>query len=272
MIVELAPDNLSKVMGLYRSSEFRFPLISAVLEGKQRGQVFADDENNPQSAIVINNFGFMFYVGRTNPDFNVSLSELFESTGRIKRSYLLWYTPPATWQEKLSNLGQERARVRERIRFEFRGDRTRYLNEAIVSPPGFEVRNLEGELIPQTKKLGVNIEGFWSSAEDLEKNGVSFCIVKGDEVVSVCYAAAISEGLAEVDVATDETFRGRGLAEIVSRHFIRECLIREITPTWDCFAYNTGSLRLATRLGFRELVRYPFYSFNVPLSADGEPG
>jgi GNAT superfamily N-acetyltransferase len=273
MMVELAPDDFLTVLPLYQSSELRFPLIAAVVRRRQRGQVFADHQRQPRSALIVNDFGFMFYVGgHGDSEFDQSLGELFTSGSAIKPSYLLWYAPPQSWRQQLNALAPE-VRVRERIRFEFRGDRSSYLNEDLVCPPGFEIRTLENELIAKTRKLGVDIDSrFYSSSEDLEKNGLSLCIVNDGEVVSLCYAAAISEGLAEVDVVTDEAFRARGLAQLVSRAFVRECLRREITPTWDCFAYNTSSIRLATKLGFREVARYPFYSFNIPLGLSYRAG
>lgn len=257
MTVELAPADFSGVLPLYHATDLRFPLISAVLDGSQRGQVFADRIDGPRSALVINNFGFMFYVG----EFDDSFRGLFQTQSGIRPSYLLWYSPPVAWQEYLSAAG---ARLRERVRLEFQKDRA---TDPAEPPAGFELRKLDAELVSKTKKLGVDIDSrFWSSAQDVEEHALGVCLVKDGEVVSLCYAAAVSEGLAEVDVVTDEAFRGRGLANIVSRKFIRECLAREITPAWDCFAYNSGSLRLAEKLGFAEVRRYPFYSFNIPLA------
>ncbi len=256
MTIELAPEEFAGVLPLYHATDLRFPLISAVLERRQRGQVFRDQ----RSALVVNNFGFMFYAGETSENFDTSLRGIFETASGIKPSYLLWYSPPAGWQQYLN---ERSARLRERVRFEFRGGSVR---EPVACPAGLEMRRLDAELIPKTKKFGLEIDSrFWSSARDFETNGLGYCILKDDEVVSVCYAAAISEQLAEVDVVTDEPFRGQGLAGIVSRQFIRECLAWEIRPTWDCFAYNTGSLRLAEKLGFAEVRRYPFYSFNLPI-------
>lgn len=259
--VELEASGFSNVLELYRAGTLRFPLISAVIEKRQRGQVFVDE--NAKSALVLNNFGFMYLIGaEVNPEFDDALVELFTGANRIKPSYLLWYSPPESWQQRLGAAG---ARRRERIRYQFDGE----LSEPITCPGGFEMRRLDAELIPKTKKFGIEIDSrFWSSAQDVTENGLGFCIIKDDDVVSICYAAAISDGLAEIDVATDEAFRQQGLAVLVSRQFIRECLTRGITPTWDCFAYNTGSRRLAERLGFSELVHYPFYSFNIPLSLD----
>ena len=264
MIAELAPEEFSKALSLYHQTEFRFPLISAVLERRQRGQVFVDRNHEPSSAVVVNNFGFMFYVGREpHLEFDEFLSELFRSGSEIKPSYLLWYSPPEHWQRKLDELG---ARMRERVRFEYRETQIAVLS----CPGGFEIRKLDAELISRTERFRIDVGSrFWSSPEDFEEHGLGFCLLKDEEIVSLCYAAAISERLAEVDVVTDEAFRGHGLANIVSQHFIRECLARGITPTWDCFAYNTASLRLALKLGFAEVRRYPFYSFNVPLPPRG---
>lgn len=255
-MIELDTEDFPDVLPLYRSSGFRFPLISAVIQRQQRGQIFADRKTDPRSSVVINNFGFMYVFGVDDD----SLIELFEGADKIKPSYLLWYAPPATWQERLNAAG---ARRRERIRFEFRG----HDDEPLNVPAGFELRNLDRDLIPKTSKFKLDLDSrFWSSTEDFVLNGLGVCLLKDNEILSVCYAAAISDGLAEVDVVTDEAYRAHGLATVVSRQFIRECLTRGITPTWDCFDYNTGSVRLAERLGFSELVRYPFYSFNIPLS------
>jgi RimJ/RimL family protein N-acetyltransferase len=258
MIVELESQDFQEVLPLYRSSGLCFPLISAVIQRQQRGQIFADQKTNPRSSVVINNFGFMCSLGVEDE----SLMQMFAGSGQIKPKYLLWYAPPDTWQKKLDAAGVRR---RERVRYEFSGD----ANEPITVPAGFEMRKLDRELIPKTNKFNLNLDSrFWSSIEDVEENGLGSCLLKDNELVRICNAAAIIDGLAEVDVATDEAYRGHGLATLVSRQFIRECRLRGIKPTWDCFDYNTGSLRLAERLGFSELVRYPFYSFNIPLTFD----
>jgi GNAT superfamily N-acetyltransferase len=265
--VELEANDFPNVLPLYQSSPLTFPFISAVIENRQRGQVFVDRNPNSKSALVLNTFGFTYLIGaEVNPEFDDALVELLTGANRIKPSYLLWYSPPGAWQQKMDIAG---ARRRERIRYEFHGSSAHYLNEPVSCPAGFEIRKLDTELIPKTEKFAVKIDSrFWSSAQDFIENGLGFCIIKDDDVVSICYAAAISDGLAEIDVATDEAYRQQGLAALVSQQFIRECLTRGITPTWDCFEYNTGSRRLAEGLGFSELVHYPFYSFNIPLSLD----
>ena len=160
MIMELAPEEFAGILPLYHATDLRFPLISAVLERRQRGQVFGEQ----RSALVVNNFGFMFYVGEQNEEFDNSLRDVFEKASGIKPSYLLWYAPPARWQQYLNECG---ARLRERVRFEFRSNR---VSEPVVCPAEFEMRRLDAELIPKTNKFRLDIDSrFWSSAKDFER-------------------------------------------------------------------------------------------------------
>ncbi|MCA1632226.1 MAG: GNAT family N-acetyltransferase [Acidobacteria bacterium] len=271
MIVELKPDDFPHVLPLYRASGARFPLISAVVQNRQRGQVFADQPERPRAAVIVNNFGFTCVVGAQHDEpFDAGLAELLNTTGALRPTYLLWYAPPARWQQRLDALAPESIRRRERARFEFRRGRAAWLGETEQCPAGFELKKLDEELVTKTEKFGIELgTRFWSSVEDFVEHGLGVCLVKDGEVVSLCYAAAVADGFAEVDVLTDAEHRGRGLASLVARQFIRECLAKGITPTWDCFVANAGSMKLAQKLEFDEVSRYSFYSFNTPIEFGG---
>lgn len=265
MIEELRPEEFPRVLPLYEAAGERFPLISAVIRRKQRGRVFASAASPASAAFVVNDFGFAYLFGAGDEKFDAGLEQLLATPGALGPSYLLWYHPPSGWRARLDALGPDLVRRRGRVRFEFRGELDQWLGGPVECPAGFELKGLTPALIPGTEKLGVQLATrFWASAEDFAENGLGVCVTEGDEVVSLCYAAAVADGLAEVDVVTLPEYRGRGLAGVVTRQFINECLRRGVAPTWDCFDYNAGSLRLAEGLGFAELYHYPFYSFNVP--------
>lgn len=268
MIVELEPAEFARALPLYRAGVGSFPLVSAVLHGGQRGQVFADRRDTPGAAFVVNDFGFALFVGdEADEDFDAALARLLATDGALKPSYLLWYAPPENWRARFDAAGTEAVRRRGRIRYEFREERAPWLAGPAEPPEGFELRNVSADLIRRTDDLGVHLDSrFWSSADDFVANGLGVCLTRGNDVASLCYAAAVADGLAEVDVVTRPEFRGQGLAGVVTKQFIRECLSRGLAPTWDCFDYNAGSVKLAEGVGFAEARRYPFYSFNVPLN------
>jgi len=264
MLVELGEQEFPKVLARYRAGGKLFPLILAVLEGSQRGQVFVSDKS--EAAFVVGNFGFSCLIEADDAEFDRGLTELLADGGPVRSSYLLWYEPPPRWQTKLD--ASESVKRRERVRFEFRKESVPYLNETASCPGGFHLQRMTPQLLTSAEKFGLGLESrFWSTTDDFIARGLGVCLVKDGEVVSLCYAAAVAGGLAEVDVVTDPEFRGHGLGTIVAQEFNRLCLRNGISPTWDCFDYNTGSMKLAERLGFVEVRRYPFYSFNIPLSA-----
>lgn len=269
MMVELRPSEFERVLPLYRDTGMTFPLISSVIQGDQRGQILANDLDELTGALVVANFGFTFFVGKEDERFHEELIRLFGTGNELRPSYLLWYSPPETWHKVLDDVAPDAVKRRQRIRYNFSKDHAGWMNEPVVSPPGFELKNLSFELLPKTEKFQLKLDSrFWTSADEVVNKSLGVCLVKDGEVASLCYAAAVVDGLAEVDVVTDNNFRGQGLATSVAREFINQCLSRGITPTWDCFDYNTGSVKLAQKLGFVEVTRYPFYSFNMPLSLE----
>ncbi|MBK7653140.1 MAG: hypothetical protein IPJ20_23775 [Flammeovirgaceae bacterium] len=63
MIFELEKNDFSKILPLYFSEEKTFPLILAVIQERQRGRVFVDNPIQPESAMIMNDFGFLQLVG-----------------------------------------------------------------------------------------------------------------------------------------------------------------------------------------------------------------
>src|SRR4029079_8377305 len=120
-IIELRPEHFDVALPLYREAGVCFPLISAVLQRKQRGQVFLnEDESPPAFAVTITNFGFMLVVGNyQGKTVDEAIGHLITQPVGLRAKYLLWYDPPITWQNRLDALGTETARRRNRIRFEF---------------------------------------------------------------------------------------------------------------------------------------------------------
>jgi RimJ/RimL family protein N-acetyltransferase len=266
-MTELRPEQFASVLSLYQQSGRCFPLISAVLQQKQRGQVFVDRQARPRSALVITNFGFALFLGDPdNDDFNGSIEGILSQSDIIRPSYLLWYDPPSAWSEKFSCFEPEIVKRRERIRFQY-PEGLDGAGKEPDCPVGFEIRQLDRALMNKTEKFNLQIGSrFWSSEEDFCANGIGTCIMKDGDIASLCYAACVVDGLAEVDIVTDPVYRGTGLATVVAEQFIGDCLRKKVYPTWDCFSYNEGSMRLAEKLGFMREFGYTLFSFNIPVA------
>lgn len=264
MMRELARDRFGEVATLWREAGGTFPIVAAVLEGSQNGQVFVSDAA-PDAAFMVSDVGFVALVERApSGAMDAALATLLGDGTAIRPSYLLWYDPPARWQARLDGEGVRR---RERLRFGFNPASALYLGETAAVPAGFQLARMTPGLLAEAERFGLALDSkFWRSAEDFLRDALAVCLVRDGEVASLCYAAAIGGGHAEIDVVTAEGFRGAGLGTILAQEFARLCVAQRLVPAWDCFTANSGSMKLAVKLGFVPVRTYPFYSFNIPVA------
>jgi len=268
VFLELDPNDFKKILPLYLRERMVFPLILAVIQRKQRGWVFVDNPIQPTSVIVMNNFGFMQSIGTKG--FNDNFNEFFKSPRPPIPSYLLWYSPHPKIQTTLDSFTSGQVRRRERAHFILKKT---FVENPVLYPAGFVIRHLNKELLDNKLSLKLGISSrFWASKDDFIKNGIGICVMKDDEIISLCYSACVVDGLAEIDVISHENYRGMGYATLAVQSFISECVRQGVTPTWDCFVSNAASMNLATKTGFEQEQTYFFYSFNIPfdISDKGE--
>ena len=91
----------------------------------------------------------------------------------------------------------------------------------------------------------------------LEAGTVAGAVVDG-RIVSTAQTAAITEHYADIGVATDEQWRGRGFATAAASIVARRIQQTGRTPVWSCGEDNLASLRVAQKLGFKEVSRLTY--------------
>lgn len=241
-----------------------FPLIQAVVNGLQEGLILTNGYEPVSSGLVITKFGFVYAFGRDEEDrWKGAVDRLFTHP-RLKGRYLLWYDPPPLCRQVLDSLPDGVAKARTRIRFRFEPKGGLPSLPPGGAPEGVQILRIERPLFPKLTHLKLDLATrFWRSERDFIDKGVGFVAVTDGQAVSICYSACVVNNTTEIDVATADTYRGRGLASAVSQAFLRHCRREGLVPSWDCFDYNVCSYRLAVGLGFREARRYPFYSLNT---------
>lgn len=263
---ELSQRDYNSVRSLYLTNGSEFPLIRAVIELKQDGYIYVDSDKDPSSCMAITKFGFGFMFGDTNnKDFNASIGNLIFEESTLRVAYFLWYKPPIVWIEKLDEFPEGLINKRERIRFRFDFDRFKEIPTKGNFSSQYTLRRVEKYMIKKMERFGLDFPTrFWRSIDDFLTNGFGFCMFKGEDIVSICYTACLVDGIAEVDIATLDAYRGLGLGKVLAFSFTEYCLKNHVVPTWDCFTYNEASRKIAEDIGFIEKERYPFYSFKRP--------
>ncbi|WP_128100991.1 GNAT family N-acetyltransferase [Paenibacillus sp. DCT19] len=108
---------------------------------------------------------------------------------------------------------------------------------------------------------------FWSTVDDFLQHGFGYMLVheQNNEIMSICLSGFVAGQTHAIDIETVEAYRNRGYAAVVAKAFVEACRREGLQPYWDCSPDNTGSVRLAERVGMVFDFDYSVYWY--PLSS-----
>ena len=105
---------------------------------------------------------------------------------------------------------------------------------------------------------GVDGADFRGGLQAMLKAGTIAGAVVDGRIVGTAQTAAITDRYADIGVATDEKWRGRGFATAAASIVARRIQKTGRTPVWSCGEDNLASLRVAQKLGFEEVSRLTY--------------
>ncbi len=88
----------------------------------------------------------------------------------------------------------------------------------------------------------------FASPSDFVERGIGFCALTGNQLVCGATSAFLCDGAIEIQINTNQPFRGLGLATAVGAALLVHCLERRIVPHWD--TGDPASERVAEKLGY----------------------
>ncbi|MFX1255810.1 MAG: GNAT family N-acetyltransferase [Promethearchaeota archaeon] len=278
MIYELTI-NKDKLRPLVNNFKHR-PVLEAIIEGSAVGRIFVDDLSAPRSAIVwtFESEGELvfFLLGESNNTqfneafqkfFNTEIKSLAKKNG-WEEYYLL---PLSKWSERtLKDIFGDKTLIKDTVKYFLLNPKTfRELHSDWKKsiPEGYSVQRVESEDI--FKKNRERMPDFadltsWTSYNRFKEQGFAYCLVKNEtkEIVAGCttgYVAYGKEPRCELGVATDENFRRRGFATLVSCATIEEALKRNLKVIVEIWSINEASIKTHQKLGFEYLCDGIFY-------------
>ncbi|RAP37464.1 hypothetical protein B1207_04635 [Legionella quinlivanii] len=260
-MIKVEKDQYSPIYNMYLTSESFFPLIAGVLLDKQDGVVYADNPQSPSQAYVEHAFGFAQIFGQSVESFEKQLEHYLLTSANFKPNKIRLY---ATYLPQFLTLPQHEMKRSYRQRF------------IIDSESSFDTHRIDSEL--QTKisistaepgniskidnEFGV-VTRFWRDSLSFIKGSNAVVVLYEGNPASICYSASEADSRVEIDVLTLPAYRNTGLAKIAVVNFIKRCFNLSLTPLWDCFTNNSGSMMLCKSVGFTALNDpYPFYTID----------
>lgn len=235
-----------------------FPLINAVVANVQEGLGFRDEINH-DLLFIIHKSAFSYVTNTDSDRYAFALDFMLNRPGMP--GYFHVYDPPLSFLNCCANSGDEiNSKIRKRIQLQFTA--TSIIQELSALPKGYMVKQIDDYNFEALGGFNLSIESkFWKSKKDFLQNGFGFCVFNElGAPVSICYAAGLANGAAEIDVATLPDYQKRGFANIVVAAFVKYCKQHSVVANWDCFDDNLGSLKTAERIGFRQTMSYTFLS------------
>lgn len=241
----------------YRASDYFYPLVGAVLLGTQDGRVYADDDKAPTQVYVEHAFGFCQIIGPRVEEFERQLESYLLVDKSFRPEKIRLYTPylPGFLVSKHSLMAH-------RQRFAVRADSQQYLEaRAQPLPEGAGVMIADADnimLIDEVFGIGGR---FWRGSSDFLNYSNAILVSYNGKPASICYAAAEADRRVEIDVMTVPEYRTLGLGKIAVVNFLARCFGLSLTPLWDCFTNNPGSMMLSASVGFTAgQPPYPFFT------------
>ncbi len=119
----------------------------------------------------------------------------------------------------------------------------------------------KGHVLKNIEFLQSKILEFWSSPDGFFNEGIGYCIVFDNMIVSVCFSGFVFENIHCIDIETIEGHQGRKLAQRIAHSFVKECLENNIIPYWDCMDLNKPSVAIVENVGFSNVFNYVGYYF-----------
>lgn len=285
-MILLKKENYYKLELLLKSVGINYLFAQTVIEQKMDGKIFVDRIDRPSVAYVKHHYGMALLFGKTdNERFNQNLVKylLNEEGKRNSGEWLQVFTEE--WNLKLNELLSERIQEfsentpktnPENITNIIRSTRVNFqFNREKFSPVNLNEES-EFKLVQTDAKLFDQIKGtvvprcFWRNGKEFAETGTGFTLMFGDEPVSTAFTSFVHEPKLELGIETKKEFQGKGLALYTCSALLDYCLKNNFEPVWACRLENTGSFRLAQKLGFEPLRTIPYYQLPFQYSQKSE--
>lgn len=248
---QLSPNRYECVRKLFSDNYPNLPLIFSIIEGLIPGEIWVDNDDEPNVSMVITGAPYCFISGEIN-------EKIFEKCFKIlsqKPVIKLVLNPQP--KINISELGFVPVSRRQ-----YRYTDTHNKIPIYTNHSGFLIKKIDDAETFNLciwKSLMTDIFG---SVENYLKNGIGFILWDEDKHVIASESHGIpSKEFIEVGSITNENYRRQKLSTILCNHLISYALKKELKPVWSCDDANFISWKVAEKQGMDNLIRYTFHTW-----------
>lgn len=259
-MIQYESKNYIKVLPLFKKSKHNIPMIRSVIEGKLKGKIFSN--LNQDTIIVVTHFNWFCVLGdQLSNKFKKDFSQFIEDEIMSKNDHFAWFGIDDYWKKQLTFMYGKNIISYPRVKFTYKNKNSSNTVSYFSLPPEYTIKMIDGNLVEKASDFFDGIEMFWGNSKNFLTNSFGFCMLHKEKIISICQCCAITDNLCEMDVFTSKDYRGHKLGYLTCLAFIEYCLKMNLKPYWETARVNSASCKLAVKLGFNEVEEYPFYTW-----------
>jgi RimJ/RimL family protein N-acetyltransferase len=235
-----------------------YPLLKSIIANRKKGIAYVDSLVNPSITGILSNDGWFYLLGESIDDnFNTKLKEVLLEKVIVDKVSIFWFGISEEWKKKFVDISSVTIRDYDRIQYKFIDSNYTLKSTNNHNYYDYRVERITLDNIDEVFKYNNELHTFWENKELFIGSGFGYIILDDNQIIGHSISASIEDKEVEIDIQTDESYRGKGIGEHLASCFINECLKRSMVPKWDCSAENVPSNKLAVRLGFQKIKKYP---------------
>ena len=270
---ELERGDYARVRALYKEWG-HYLSVSAVLDGRCPGKVWADDLSEPRTGLLWEFAEGELFLASPGADEALSrslnrciLERVYAEAREMPHlSEFTLYCEPLAWEGQLDivlrdthpMMHHRKCFALKKLRADWRG----------MIPEGFVLTEIDGELFSRTDLANHDVMaewvlGLWRTPEDYQEQDIGTCLLHDNEVVSWCASefTSLPARACEVGIYTSEAYRRQGFATLTAAATVERCLERGIEHIgWHCWSRNVASAATARKVGFELVAEHRVYN------------
>lgn len=133
------------------------------------------------------------------------------------------------------------------------------LTQPVVNFRDDDVRLLTPNDLELLESAPKELQGYgFEDARIMLTDGVTATAIKDNKIVAIAYVSALSEHYTDIGVFTEKKWRKYGIATAAASLVAKKVQDLEKIPVWSTGENNIASVRIAQKLGFKEVSRMTF--------------
>lgn len=244
--------------------------FAGVIAGHNPGEVWVDDVEHPQTALVWSKgLGAFLFLGRADQEsLNQKLGVFIETNivPFLKKkgiNYFEFSCESEAWVPVIEQALQDR-KISKGGQFVYKSGENKLTDEEIEIPASFQVISINKEFIMSIEKMGMMngdflidyLKAFWGSVENYLSKGYGYVALYQDQIASFAVSSFSYRSIQAIGVETLKDFRRKGLACTLTKMLLKDFYTKGIEPWWDCMDENIASQKTAEKAG---LIRDHMY-------------